>query len=170
MWLEGAVQNVWSVSQMRRKRWETLGALPGDEPSADDIVTAEYDEDVDSAADDVPEPSLSEKIDTVLEPDAERSVVSHPSETEATHSDEESGLTNLGPLSQERETTPEEGPAGVAMRPFEDLPPLPDDLAEVFETCKLGILRHKMDHWVQVSCEDVVRWLQALEHLAVAED
>ena len=25
MWLEGAIQNDWSVSQMRGKRWETLG-------------------------------------------------------------------------------------------------------------------------------------------------
>src|SRR6185295_7612698 len=25
MWLEGAVQNEWSISQMRRQRWEALG-------------------------------------------------------------------------------------------------------------------------------------------------
>ena len=29
MWLEGAIQNEWSISQMRRQRWETLGARPG---------------------------------------------------------------------------------------------------------------------------------------------
>lgn len=28
IWLEGAMQNDWSVSQMRGKRWETLGTPP----------------------------------------------------------------------------------------------------------------------------------------------
>ncbi len=32
MWLEGAVQNDWSVSQMRYQRWETMGKLKEDQP------------------------------------------------------------------------------------------------------------------------------------------
>ena len=32
MWLEGAVQNEWSISQMRKQRWETMGKVPADEP------------------------------------------------------------------------------------------------------------------------------------------
>ena len=34
MWLEGAIQNEWSVSQMRGKRWETLGTPPEEQQAA----------------------------------------------------------------------------------------------------------------------------------------
>src|SRR5262245_7413177 len=33
MWLEGAVQNGWSISEMRRTRWETLGGDAAPEAS-----------------------------------------------------------------------------------------------------------------------------------------
>jgi len=49
MWLEGAVQSQWSVSQMRRQRWETLGQV-GPPPLAIDEVAAEVDEDVPAEA------------------------------------------------------------------------------------------------------------------------
>lgn len=38
MWLEGAVQNKWSVSKMRYQRWETLGKLKEDEPNPRELV------------------------------------------------------------------------------------------------------------------------------------
>jgi len=38
MWLEGAVQNKWSVSQMRHQRWETLGQVEGQAPQAEITV------------------------------------------------------------------------------------------------------------------------------------
>src|SRR5690606_12131349 len=31
MWLEGAVQNQWSISEMRHQRWEALGGAAGEE-------------------------------------------------------------------------------------------------------------------------------------------
>ena len=46
MYLEGAVQNKWSVSQMRAQRWEAIGAPPDQKPRDEDIITAELDEDV----------------------------------------------------------------------------------------------------------------------------
>ena len=51
MWLEGAVQSSWSVSIMRRTRWETLGAVEADRPRDEDIVAAETDEDVEPSLD-----------------------------------------------------------------------------------------------------------------------
>src|SRR5690349_2194053 len=36
LWLEGAVQNDWSISEMRHKRWETNGAIAENEPMADE--------------------------------------------------------------------------------------------------------------------------------------
>src|SRR5215216_264794 len=39
MWLEGAIHNGWSVSQMRGKRWETVGK-PGETMPEDDVTAA----------------------------------------------------------------------------------------------------------------------------------
>ena len=49
MWLEGAVQNSWSVSHMRHQRWETMGQLEADRPRDEDVVTSELDEDFEPA-------------------------------------------------------------------------------------------------------------------------
>ena len=45
MWLEGSLQNTWSVSQMRRQRWEALGAVQGQEPRDQDLLSVDLDED-----------------------------------------------------------------------------------------------------------------------------
>ncbi|MGC3969370.1 MAG: hypothetical protein QM775_19025 [Pirellulales bacterium] len=45
LWLEGAVLNGWSISEMRAKRWETLGSPVGEEPREADVVAADVDED-----------------------------------------------------------------------------------------------------------------------------
>ena len=47
MWLEGAVQNRWSVAQMRTTRWEAMGAPAHKKPRPEDVIVAELDEDVD---------------------------------------------------------------------------------------------------------------------------
>ncbi len=36
LWLEGAVQEGWSISQMRHQRWETHGAVADEEPRDDE--------------------------------------------------------------------------------------------------------------------------------------
>ena len=46
MWLEGAVQNRWSVSQLRKQRWETLGSIPELEPKEETAVLSEVNEDI----------------------------------------------------------------------------------------------------------------------------
>ncbi len=45
MWLEGAVQSKWSISEMRRTRWQANGGDPSMEPRDADVVTASEDED-----------------------------------------------------------------------------------------------------------------------------
>jgi hypothetical protein len=40
MYLEGAVQSGWTVAQMRRRRWEAMGAVEGEKPRDGDIVVA----------------------------------------------------------------------------------------------------------------------------------
>ena len=48
MWLEGAIQNDWSVSKMRNARWETMGQRPEDKPRVEQIVVSELEEEVQS--------------------------------------------------------------------------------------------------------------------------
>ena len=61
-----------------------------------------------------------------------------------------------------------DGPPVELVRPFENLPELPDDLAEAFDTMKLAILRHKTDAWQQIPAADVLRALDALKALVLA--
>ncbi|MDO4569522.1 MAG: hypothetical protein Q4D38_03965 [Planctomycetia bacterium] len=51
VWLEGAVQQRWSVSQMRKQRWVAIGAPPDLKPTDDEVVLSELDEDAVSAFD-----------------------------------------------------------------------------------------------------------------------
>ena len=53
--------------------------------------------------------------------------------------------------------------------PLADLPPLPDDLADALEGLKVAILLHKLGAWKEVSRDDVLAALDALKHLAVAQ-
>jgi hypothetical protein len=78
MWLEGCVQNGWSVSRMRGARWEAHGAPDDLKPSDDDVIVAGMDEDVVAAPNDdtamaaVRDPSGSDTDDAESE-DAESS-------------------------------------------------------------------------------------------------
>ena len=50
MWLEGSLQNDWSVSQMRGKRWETLGTPPEDQQAAASLEATEADAEANTEA------------------------------------------------------------------------------------------------------------------------
>ena len=58
--------------------------------------------------------------------------------------------------------------AGHTARPFQNLPDLPADLAEAFESFKLAILRHKVTGWTEVARDDVLASLDALRQFACA--
>ncbi|MFP6753927.1 MAG: hypothetical protein VB855_19735, partial [Pirellulaceae bacterium] len=69
MWLEGALQSNWSVTQMREHRWETLGGRLTDKPREEDIVIAELDEDFDPEgpdSSDSPESTITPVYDQAL--------------------------------------------------------------------------------------------------------
>ena len=55
------------------------------------------------------------------------------------------------------------------MRPFADLPALPSDLAEAFDSMKIAILRHKTEGWRDVPIEHVLAALESLKSLALAQ-
>ena len=156
MWLEGAVQSKWSVSQMRRQRWEATGAVESERPLDEEIVVAELDEDVDPA---VARDSAVQRI-----PDKFAEVQGRPIPEGADFGDEdEAGAHSRSGGAAERaeESIP-------LVRPFANLAELPDDLADAFEAFKLAILRHKADGWRQISLDDVMAALESLKELAWA--
>ena len=156
MWLEGGVQNQWSVSQMRRQRWEALGSDPLQEPNDRQIVTADLDEDV------VEIPASEEVPATERRSD---SVATGPA-PEGPDFGEEEAAGDTGAVVYADESNQDESIHFV--RPFENLAELPDDLVEAFEAFKLAILRHKADEWAEVTREDVLASLDALKELVSA--
>ena len=158
MWLEGAVQNGWSVAQMRDERWTALGRIEADRPRAGEAVSGETDEDFEPARTGKPlTDGLTGKYAEVAGPrhegpdfgDAERSGALSPS-----------GRGEGG----EAET----GEAVQLVRPFENLPDLPDDLAEAFDAMKLAILHHKQNDWHEIAAADLLCALDALKALVTA--
>ena len=156
MWLEGAVQSKWSVSQMRRQRWEAMGAVESERPLDEEIVVAELDEDVD--------PAVARDASTQRVPDSLAEVQGPPIPEGADFGDEDEG----GTRARQDDASREAEETIPLVRPFANLAELPDDLAEAFEAFKLAILRHKAEGWRQVTLDDVMGALESLKQLAWA--
>ncbi len=153
MWLEGAVQNGWSVSRMRRTRWEALGAVADQEPR-EDAVESDLDEDFVERADEAP-----------VEMGGDDAVLGGRSSADADEEEDElaDGEDQIASADDEDAANPVQ-----LVRPFADLPDLPADLADAFDTFKLAILRHKTEGWEQTTPEDVIRCLDSLKQLVTA--
>lgn len=153
MWLEGAVQNGWSVAQMRNQRWEAMGAPTDEQPREEDVVAAELDEDADPADD-----SVSTSTGVVRDFEEEMA------ESEEEEADETIDSAPFDDPGSDSGTATAVDP----VRPFEKLPKLPDDLAEAFESFKLAILAHRLTGWQEISCGEVLAVLDSLKQLALA--
>ena len=161
MWLEGAVQSKWSVSGMRKQRWETLGKV-GQEPSDADVVATELTEETQSL-------SLSENPRN-----NDRDYIEGPVHEGPDWGDEDSpgSGSNAG---REKSTDdgavatldqPEESIQPHAIRPFESFDNLPDDVMDAANAFKIAIIKHKATGWEEVSLEDLLGMLDALKQLA----
>lgn len=162
MWLEGAVQSDWSVSEMRSRRWEALGGSAGEKPRDADVVEAEFDEDADPAA----EGELSE----VRDPGDDRNGRERAASDDRQDDDEESevaGSQSGVAFDVDAAEYPADSPE-APVRPFANLAELPDDLTEAFESFKLAILHHRLSGWREVSRDDVLASLDSLKQLALA--
>jgi hypothetical protein len=153
MWLEGAVQNRWSIAQMQGERSRTMGALVEEGVEA---AAVEVDEDAAGAPADLPPASAAPMIDA--------------EETAAAESpDHTSSAAAAEGYSEEAEAAdPFTGGESPAVRPFENLPRLPADLRDAFDGFKLAIVHHRIANWQEVSLEDVLATLDALRQLALA--
>ena len=165
MWLEGGVQNGWSVAQMRQQRWEAIGAPPEKKPRPEDIITGEVDEDVDAGDDGATQETITDSLNVVRDAEAAEHDASQspPFQTDGPV-DGAPGNPGDGDLGGDESAESAVDP----VRPFEDLPCLPPDLDEALEAFKLAILHHKVTQWQEVSCDDVLAVLTALKHLALA--
>jgi hypothetical protein len=164
MWLEGAIRSEWSISQMRGKRWETLGTPPEQqqaETEADQLdvgLETEPETTVMSASADgsVREtPAATSKSSTV-----------QPIATGVVASEETKSSANESPAST---ATPTPAQTSKRLRLKVDVEELPDDLAEAFEAFKLAIIAHRREDWSETTPEVVVECLDALRELALAE-
>ncbi len=169
MWLEGAVQNGWSVAQMRIQRWEAIGAPENLKPQEQDIFTAEIDEDVNPRNDSRPVPAdrtqarIAEigPADIVDGFDAETPPFDVADEPEK----------KKPKKSSEKSTTPVDGPStGELLESLKDLSELPEDLRESLETLKVAILNHKLSGWKDFSSQKLLGLFDALKALVVAAD
>jgi hypothetical protein len=163
MWLEGAVQSGWSVAQMREQRWDALGRVAADRPRADDAA-GEIDEDSEPARTGKP---LTDAIT------GEYAEVTGPRHDGPDFGDDEAHTArgDSSPLSLGGRGAGGEGEIGAPVelvRPFENLPDLPNDLAEAFDSFKLAILHHKTDGWQKIAAGDVLHALDALKALVTA--
>ena len=155
MWLEGALQNQWSVSQLRRMRAETLGAV-ADDAAEDASPAVELDEDFDVRQDEVaPQTGRRSGDDASVESDG----ASDPTE----QNDAASAMAEVLAESEVDAAVDGETETVQLVRPFANLEDLPNDLAEAFDAFKLAILRHKTTGWQGVPCEVVLKSLDALK-------
>jgi hypothetical protein len=155
MYLEGAVQCRWSVSEMCEKRREAIGGPPADDSAdADEVEWDEGDACGEAAAARRPSPVIEDTIADVRGTEADETA---------------SPARQPSPIAEEPtvavEAAADEPPA---IRPFAALPPLPPDLNEAFEAMKLAILGHKVAGWQEISRADVLAMLDALRQLALA--
>lgn len=161
MWLEGASQSGWSVSQMRDTRWQTTGGDPASQPAESDIVSASTDEDFSPLA----EPIAREK-------DSERSrdMPEGPRYDEPDFGDEPPGDSRAVATADEEaegEMPWEEGPGQPLTSAFASLPVMPVDVADALEQFKLAIIRHRTAEWSEFKQVDMLRTLDALRTFAM---
>ena len=162
MWLEGSVQNGWSVSRMRKERWETLGKVPEDKPKDSDIVTVETDEETQSLA--IAEPDAKEKS-------GQGDYSEGPNYDEGPDFGDESASGSAGTTESLAEQTSDasESSSSVSIRPFESFTNLPQDVSEAADSFKISIIRHRASEWSEFSKEEMLGLLDALKQLVLAD-
>jgi len=163
LWLEGAVQEKWSVSQMREQRWQSLGAVDSARPTSSEIVEVDTDEDVVLPA---------QGGGRTKEYGDEPSTSAGPVHEEPDFGEEEELATLAGSAAAETSgdsaSAPEANETGaddLPSQPFAGLPELPDDLSDAIESLKLAILRHKTSSWEEVDVATIQKYLDAMSIL-----
>lgn len=159
MWLEGAVQNRWSVSQMRQQRAQTLGEVVTEHSREVEPTMTDEDGEISASQAGMTPDSLSGSYDEVQGPRHEG-----PDFGDENSSDDYSSAG----AGESFVSVPDAGPQVDLVRPFADLPEMPNDLADAFEQFKLALLHHKTAGWNEISRDGAVQVLEALKALVLA--
>jgi hypothetical protein len=172
LWLEGAVQNHWSVAQMRVRYWEAVGAPEGQKPRDEDIFTAELEE-----SDFVRNETFTAER-RVLEKDR-----TEPKISEIGAADIVEGFDSNSPpfdISDEKpkkkepkkpknkstdENYCEVSTGELLTTTLKDFTEIPADLAESFEMLKVAILNHKLAGWKEVTPSKLIKLLETFKAL-----
>jgi len=174
MWLEGSIQNGWSVSQMRGKRWETVGTTP--EQQTAEVAQAAAEQKTEALAEDASALSISVPEDRAISvPEDREALEDSDSAASSTTERSPSGTSNTdGELPSpgagtSTESQPAEQINKKRSRLSVDVESLPNDLAEAFESFKLAIIAHRRENWRDTTPESVVECLDSLKQLALVD-
>ena len=185
LWLEGASQSRWSISQMCRMRAESM-QLPEDQTPQS--VVAKETQRIESASDDgfLESTSSARKSDQETEQNSNRSrsgsFESGPSGEGPDFGDEDSSDQNSrrrdsqqdgrdslgfesGAISQHElsETSNQGSEDSPARNPFDGLGTLPLDVIEAVDPLKLCILRYRANDWHGFSKQQMIALIEAMK-------
>jgi len=168
LWLEGAVQNDWSVAQMRMQRWEAIGGTTDQTPRDADVYVVELDEEAYSP---IPQDRIEGRTATIGAADAiegfDASSVAAPVSASEPPKKKEPSKKDRMKQTELDGTIPATGEILMSLKGIAEFPV---DLAESLELLKVAILNHKLAGWKSIPAERVCRSLEDLKNLAVAED
>lgn len=155
MWLEGAVQNKWSVSKMRYQRWETMGQLKENEPQPQEIVASSGEEGVAEAS-----AAIASSLDsgeTAYKGDG--STIQGPLREGPDFGEEDDAESTALP-GQTRE-----GLQGDRVDLDSILTDITDDIAEPFQKLRAAIVDARDNEWTTVKRIDVIALVNDLKML-----
>jgi hypothetical protein len=157
MWLEGALQNDWSVAQMRAKRSETFG-------DAEQVADAHAEWVENETVEPLPEERITGTVARVRDFSGDKgNDFEHEPEESASPASNGAGASRIA-SPPDRKSKPQK----AGSQPFANMPELPDDLAGAVESFKLAIVRHRLSGWREVRAADVLAALDALRELTLA--
>jgi hypothetical protein len=161
LWLEGAARSDWSVSAMRKTRWESSGSDPKHAPRDEELITSEVDDDFDSLTAEAEMESDRSKDDRIS---ASGPLAEGPDFGDEDALDSKSGATS----GMQTEDAPwDDAGASDVSNPFASLPDLPPDIADALEQFKLCIVRHRSTHWADVSQKSMLDVLESLRQFTI---
>ena len=168
MWLEGAIHNGWSVSQMRGKRWETVGK-PGETMPADAEEAAGDDEDAPWLGEDESEMASREDALTgetaeVKSPEGAPKRKTAESEDDAEEGEEAESHARSTSSDDESPQATKKARSRLGV----EVGDLPDDIADAFEQFKLAIITQRRLEWAECTPDSVIDCLDALRQLTLA--
>ena len=157
LWLEGAMRSKWSISEMRKMRWESNGGDPKHAPKDEELITSEVDDDYDALT--------AESEMEIDRDDRDRIEASGPLAEGPDFGDEDNEPINSnrgdeGDSSFESESF---DASKELANPFASLPNLPPDIADAMEQFKLSIVRHRACQWTDISQKQLLDVLDALK-------